>query len=508
MASTPATPLRLAVAGLIHETNTYAAEFAGQTPLRAFEQYSGQDQILQAFDRSNHQVGGFIEGARQAGAELVCGYVGQATPSGTIEAQAYAQMKRRILDGLRAALPVDGVLLALHGAGVADGVEDIEGDLCVAVRELVGPATPIAAVYDLHGNMTEAMRDSCELTLPCKLYPHTDFHDRGVEAVALLREIIAGRLRPVTVMRRLPMLPYIVTTQEGFIPAEVNAVCAELAQRPGVIDCSWFHGFPYADIAAPCPAVVCTTAGDLVLAERCADEVAQWIWTRRENFRPSFPSPAEGVAQALAAAHGPVVVNEYADNPGGGTPGDGTHLLRAVLDAQPAPGTCCFASINDAAVVEQARQAGVGATISVSLGGKQGRFQGEPLRVNAYVKAITDGRFINRAGSMFEGVRFDLGAMCRLVIQGVDVIVASRAEQIYDEEPFFLHGIDVNAYKLIAIKGANHFRAGYRRLAAQIISVDSVGLSTADITSFPRERLVGEYWPLSDRAALEGRQRV
>ena len=96
------------------------------------------------------------------------------------------------------------------------------------------------------------MRDSCELTLPCKLYPHTDFHDRGVEAVALLREIIAGRLRPVTVMRRLPMLPYIVTTQEGFIPAEVNAVCAELAQRPGVIDCSWFHGFPYADIAAPC----------------------------------------------------------------------------------------------------------------------------------------------------------------------------------------------------------------------------------------------------------------
>ena len=265
-------------------------------PLRAFEQYSGQDQILQAFDKSNHQVGGFIEGARQAGAELVCAYVGQATPSGTIEAQAYAQMKRRILDGLRAALPVDGVLLALHGAGVADGVEDIEGDLCVAVRELVGPATPIAAVYDLHGNMTEAMRDSCELTLPCKLYPHTDFHDRGVEAVALLREIIAGRLRPVTVMRRLPMLPYIVTTQEGFIPAEVNAVCAELGQRPGVIDCSWFHGFPYADIAAPCPAVVCTTTGDLALAERCADEVAQWIWSRREDFRPSFPSPAEGVA--------------------------------------------------------------------------------------------------------------------------------------------------------------------------------------------------------------------
>ncbi len=499
MARTQATAPRLAVAGLIHETNTYAAEFAGQTPLRAFEQY-GKDEILQAFDRSNHQVGGFIEGARQTGAELVYTYVGQATPSGTIEAQAYAEMKRRILDGIHAVLPVDGVLLALHGAGVADGIEDIEGDLCLAVRRLVGADVPIAAVYDLHGNMTEAMRQACDLTLPCKLYPHTDFHDRAVEAVALLLDIVGGRLKPLTVMRRLPMLPYIVTTQEGFIPAEVNAVCARLAALPGVIDCSWFHGFPLADIAAPCPAVVCTTAGDQELAERCADEVAQWIWEHREAFRPSFPSPEQGVAMALAAGRGPVVVNEYADNPGGGTPGDGTYLLRAILDAKPAPGTCCFASINDASVVEQARQAGVGATISVSLGAKQGRFQGQPLRVHAYVKAITDGRFVNRAGSMFEGVKFDLGAMCRLVIQGVDVIVASRAEQIYDEEPFFLHGVDVTAYKLIAIKGANHFRAGYRRLATQIISVDSVGLSTADITSFPRERLAGEYWPLADIA--------
>ena len=171
----------------------------------------------------------------------------------------------------------------------------------------------------------------------------------------------------------------------------------------------------------------------------------------------------------------------------------------------PRPAPAVFASINDAAVVDQARHAGVGATISISLGGKQGVSRGEPLRVNAYVKAITDGRFINRAGSMFEGVRFDLGAMCRLVIQGVDVIVASRAEQIYDEEPFFLHGIDVRV-QAHRHQGANHFRAGYRRLAAQIISVDSVGLSTADITSFPRERLVGEYWPLPDRAALEDKQ--
>ncbi|WP_316151526.1 M81 family metallopeptidase [Cupriavidus sp. BIC8F] len=496
-------PVRLAVAGLIHETNTYAAEFAGMTPLRAFEQYRG-DEVLAAFDKSNHQVGGFIEGARRTGATLISTYVGQATPSGTIEAGAYAAMKQEILDGIRATLPVDGVLLALHGAGVADGTEDIEGDLALAVRALVGPGVPIAAVYDLHGNMTDAMRDACDLTLPCKLYPHTDFHNRGVEAVELLLEMIRGGLTPVTATRRLPMLPYIVTTQEGFIPAEVNDVCRKLAAQPGVIDCSWFHGFPYADIAAPCPAVVCTTNGDAALAQRCADEVAQWIWSHREAFRPTFPTPAQGVALALSAAEGPVVVNEYADNPGGGTPGDGTHLLRALLDANPPAGTCCFASINDAAVVAQAQRAGVGTTIRVSLGGKQGRFQGPPIEADAYVKCITDGRFVNRPGAMFEGVRFDLGAMCRLIIHGVDVIVASRAEQIYDVEPFALHGLDVTGYKLIAIKGANHFRAGYRTVARQIISVDSEGLSTAAIASFPRERLVGEFWPLWDEVRFDG----
>lgn len=329
-------PVRLAVAGLIHETNMYTADFAGMTPLRAFEQYRG-DEILAAVDKSNHQLGGFIEGARRTGATLIPTYVGQATPSGTIEAGAYAAMKQDILEGIRAALPVDGVLLALHGAGVADGTEDVEGDLALAVRVLVGPGVPIAAVYDLHGNMTDAMRDACDLTLPCKLYPHTDFHNRGFEAVELLLEMIRGGLTPVTATRRLPMLPYIVTTQDGFIPAEVNDVCRKLAAQPGVIDCSWFHGFPYADIAAPCPAVVCTTTGDAALAQRCVDEVAQWIWSHREAFRPTFPTPAQGVALALSAAEGPVVVNECADNPGGGTPGDGTHLLRALLDANPPP---------------------------------------------------------------------------------------------------------------------------------------------------------------------------
>lgn len=489
--------IRLAIGGIIHETNTYTAEVTGTTTLDRFEQYQG-DEIISAFANANHQVGGFIQGAQQHGVQLVPLYLGQATPSGTIAADAYAVMKQSILQGLEHSLPVDGVLLALHGAGVAEGIEDIEGDLAQAVRDLVGRSVPIAAVYDLHGNFTVQMHQACDISLPCRLYPHTDFLQRGVEAVELLLRLLRDTFKPVSIIRRLPMLPYIVATQEGFIPFQVNELCQRLMEQAGVIDCSWFHGFPYADIAAPCPTVICTTDGDEQLAQSCADRVAEWIWAHRESFKPVHPSPDEGIALALEQPGRPVVVNEYADNPGGGTPGDGTYLLRALLDARPAIGECCFAAINDAAVVRQAQQAGVGASIRVSLGGKLGRFQGAPIEAQAYVKAITDGCFVNRPGAMFAGVRFDLGAMCRLVIAGVDVIVASRAEQIYDTEPFALHGLDVSGYKIIAIKGANHFRAYYKGMAERIITVDSVGLSTADITSFPRRCLQGPFWPLHD----------
>jgi toxic protein SymE len=429
---------------------------------------------------------------------LAYAHVATATPSGITEGAAYRKLKESIIAGIRAELPVDGVLLALHGAGVADGVDDIEGDLASAVRALIGPNVPMAAVYDLHGNLTEIMRDACDLTLPCKLYPHTDLMARGEEAVTLLLKVINGTLKPVTSTRPIPMLPQIVSTRPGLVPAEVNNLCRTLGEQPGVIDCSWFHGFPFADIASPCPTAICTTDGDAALAARCTDEVAKFIWQNRRNFPQTFMSPEEGVFYALQTNDGPVIINENADNPGGGTPGDGTYLLRALLDAAPPPGTTCFASINDPEVVRLAVAAGVGHTVHVSLGGKQGKYQGQPVEAEAYIKCISDGRFVNRAGSVLEGVNFDLGTMCRLIIRGVDVIVASRAEQIFDEMPFALHGIDVTKRRVVALKGANHFRAGFEDVAREIVTVDSPGLSTAAVTSFPRSRLAQPMWPSDD----------
>ncbi|NML99082.1 M81 family metallopeptidase [Paraburkholderia sp. RP-4-7] len=490
-------PLRFVVGGICHETNTYATEFTGYTPLSNFKCLIG-DEVEAEYAGANHTVGGYIEGAAAAGVELVYSTVAMAWPSGTIRASAYEHLKQSVLDGIRNALPVDGVLMTPHGAGVVEGIDDLEGDLLAAVRELVGADVPIASVYDLHGQMTEQMRDHSDLTLPCRLYPHTDLGQRGVEAVELLAQTVRGAIRPVTAMHQLPMLGMVMSTEPGLPTAHVNDLCMRMSERPGVIDCSWFHGFPYADIPAPCPAVVCTTDGDLDLAQRCADEVADWIWANREAFRPRIVAPDEGVTQALAVESGLVVINENSDNPGGGAPGDATHLLRALLDAHLPPETACFVAMHDPDVAQKAQRAGVGATIEVKLGGKLGKMQGAPIVAEAYVKAVTDGRFTNLPGSMLEGVQFDLGTSCRLIIEGVDVIVISRPTQTFDHAMLLLHGIDVHTRKIVALKSSNHFRAGFQSIASAIITVDSPGLSSADVASFPRSRLAQHIWPLHD----------
>ncbi len=491
----PSPGLRFAVAGIAHETNTYATRVTGVTTLDKFRLSTGAD-VPRAYTGTNHPVGGYIAAADRLGIALAHSLVSVALPSGAVARDAYAQMKTQMLDGIRAALPVDGVLFAPHGAGIAEGVDDIEGDMLAAIRALVGPGVPIATVYDLHGNLTEAMIAHCDITLPCRLYPHTDLMERGEQAVELLAQTVRGEIGPVTAMRRIPMLGFIIGTQEGQAPALVNELCAQIQTRPGVLDCSWFHGFPYSDIAAPCPAVVCTTDGDPALAQACADEVAQWIWDNRAAFLVKPTAPADGVRQAMAITEGPVVVNENSDNPGGGTPGDATHLLRALIDAHLPEGSACFGSIFDAETVQQAIAAGVGATINVSLGGKLGYCQGTPIIAEAYVKAITDGRFVNRPGSMLGGVAFNQGPMCRLVLGGIDVLVGAKPDQTWDPEVFALNGIDVMRYHIVAIKGAAHFRAGFRDVARAIVTVDSEGLSSSDIFSFAREKAGRVYWPL------------
>ena len=481
--------LKIALAGVSHETNTYCAQ---PTPLEAFTvRRRGDEELAQASARSEQ----IRAAAEEIGAELVPVYMAGEKPSGTIEAAAWAQMKADLLADLKAELPVDGVLLSLHGAGVVEGEDDLEGDLAEAVRELVGPNVPITAFFDLHGNATQRMADALDITLACHEYPHVDLLERGVEALKLIPRIRSGELKPVTHVETLPMLLQPSDTFEGPMK-KVNELCRSIEERPGIIECGLFHGFPYADTPLVGCHIIVTTDGDPDLARTTAAEVGAYIWENRDSFlRPCLTSE-EAIAQALAVDGLPVVINETSDNPGGGSPGDGTHLLRALID-QKVEG-CCFGFVFDPEVIAQAIEAGVGSTIDVKLGGKHDDIHGAPIEAEAYVKAITDGKFTGRDRYKYPQ---DLGKSVRLVIGGIDVVVTDKPGQVSDSGVFLLHGIDVDVYKIVALKSSNHFRAGFQDRAKAIITADGPGLTTLNIASFDRVRTPRPIWPLDAEAS-------
>ncbi len=403
--------MRIALGGISYETNTYADTVSGPSGLDRFIVQRG-DRMLRARGTETF-LGGFLAACDEIGAEPVPTLWAFATPSGTITAEAYASLRDELLDRLAAAMPVDAVALELHGAGVVEGIDDLEGDLGTDVRRLVGPDVPIVAALDLHGNVTDEMVEAFDVFFGNQLYPHTDGRERGHEAVATVPLILAGTWAPVTHVEHLPMLLPPATTDPGGPAADMNEVCRAIEGRPGVVDCTVFHGFPYVDVPHVGVHVLVTTHEDRPLAAACAREVGAWIWENRERFHTESHSPDSAVQTArklVAEGTRPVVVNETCDNPGGGAPGDGTHLLRPMPDANLSD--AAFGFVADPEVAAKAHRAGVGATIDVRLGGKHGDLHGPPLEPSCVVRTLTDGRIVLQ--HMMKGVPIDLGPSARL----------------------------------------------------------------------------------------------
>ena len=476
---------RMAIAGIAHETNTYCRD---TTPLDDFRVARGE-RVLRNTGLAT-DVGGMLAAAADHNATVVPVLVAWAGPSGVIAADAYATLEEEILDGLAATGDLSAVALPLHGAGVVEGIDDLEAHLAERVRAVVGPDVVVSATFDLHGNVTQRMADSLDLLFGCHEYPHTDMPERGREAVDHIPRVLSGELRPVSWVETVPVLLPTNTTLFG-VAKEVRDHCLSL-ESDQVIDCTFFHGFPYTDTPLVGAHITATANGDLDTARTAAQNAAAFLWERREAFIPESLTCEEAIERARAIDGGPVVINETSDNPGGGTPGDGTHLLRAMIEADLA--NACFGCIVDPVAAEAAHAAGVGATVELELGGRYDDLHGAPLPLTAYVKGLSDGRI--RWQSMLAGVPFPLGPTARLQVGGIDIVVVSERTQTFDPEPFVLMGIDVSRYDYVGLKSSNHFRAGFQRLAAGIVTADPPGLTTHRLEIFPRQRAPGPLWPL------------
>jgi microcystin degradation protein MlrC len=500
--------VKVAIGGFVHETNTYATRSQGKCTLDGMIRICGQG-LIDKYKGTN-VWGGFIDVALEQGWELVptVHYFFEHS-FGLVAAEAYAEAKREILDGIRAALPLDAVFLANHGAGVAEGTPDLEGDMVAAVRELVGPDVKIISTLDLHGKCTTLSAASYDFVNSCLLYPHSDLGERSRSAAEMLPGILSGEIVPSLHCERIPLSFAVCTTDEGTIANEILVRAREIGAREGVLDCSVLHGFPLQDSPYVGMTVMVSTNNDEALAKEYAGELAGWIWENRQRCLFDGLDTNQTMARAAElmalqgrqltrqidaedadvsygfvpdeGRKGPVVVCEYGDNHGSGGSGDSTHLLRAMIEAKLEQ--ACMLAIRDPGTVARAAEAGAGATIKLRLGGKIDYPRGgEPIVCEAYVKSIADGKITGRG--VDKGVKWDIGPSTRLIVGGIDVVIISKGIQTFDDMLGRIHGVVAEEYRFVAVKSANHFRAFYRDIACEILTCDTPGLGAGDVTLF------------------------
>jgi len=485
-------PLRVAIARLATETNTFSPMPTTLDDFRGFQYLQGRE-VVRDLAGTRTYVGGMLNAIAERGWTPVPGLVTSAKPAGAILGADFETLLEALLATLSAARPVDAVCLALHGAGVAIDCDDIEGRTLADIRRLVGPRVPIVATLDLHANLTDEMVANADGLFGVHAYPHVDTWERGVKAVAFLETRLDPGHRSAVHVERLPMLvPPSSTDLEPM--RRIRALCDEWEQDRRVLDCTVLHGFPMTDVPFAGASVLAMTNGDADLARTVARTVADALWEFRDALRRPLPGPREAVAEALQSAVRPVIIGEASDNPGCGGPGDGTHLLRALVEAE--ADESCFATIHDPASVLQATAAGVGAEDEFSLGGRVDPLHGPPLRVRARVMTLGDGRFTYTT-PQFRGLAANLGPMARLRIgRGLDVLVASRRDQVFDDEVLRVNGIDAAAMRIIAVKSSHHYRAGFAHISSRVVTCDGPGITSQRIERLGHRRVRRPIWPL------------
>ena len=483
-----------------HESNTFSRVLADLDAFRGRYFYAGDEAIAERGD-ANTPLAGFLDIGRREGWKIVHALSAGATPSGPVTKPAYETITGIILDRLNGEKDgIDGILLGLHGAMVAEHTEDGEGELLQRIRAIVGPDIPIGITLDPHANVTERMAGLADIIVAYKTNPHVDVRECGVQAAEILNRTMTGEIRPVTLRESRPMLEEMTGGRTDIGPmVERIARARAYEQEPDVFAVSVDGGFGNADIREVGPTVLVTCQGDLTKHRAFIAEIADDIWNRRDEVVNHYFTPEEAAEQARVfdASNGPLVIADYADNPGGGAYGDSTALLGAMIAAMVED--ACFGPMLDPEAVALLHRHQPGERVTLSLGGKTDpRFGGGPLALTGTLMLLSDGHYIGD-GPMIGGLKGSFGPSAVLRVGGIDILVISNVTQILDLAQFRAFGIEPTTRRVVALKSMQHFRAAFEPVAGKVIVCDSGALCTPDLTKLPFTRARRPIFPL-DRA--------
>ncbi len=441
-------------------------------------------------------------------AESVCAF---AMPSGVTLRRDYERLRDEILEDLAAAMPVDAVLLSLHGAMVIEGYNlpraeqgdvdcaDGEGDLISAIRAVVGPDVPIGVELDLHCHISQRMLNDADVLVTFKEYPHTDFGERAEELFTIIADQLAGLVKPLMSVHDCRMIGVFHTTRQP-MRSFVDEL-QELEGSHGVLSVSLGHGFPWGDVADMGAKLLVITDDRPNEGARLAATLHHRLEAIAAEAQPPYLSIDESLDRALELADGPgsgpVVLADVSDNAGGGAPNDSTFILRRVLER--GIGDIAFANFWDPIVVQLAINAGTGARFALRLGGKMGPQSGDPLDVIATVGGIaldavqTVGKPPKTAHSRLgDAVALDLG-------NGVEVQVNSQRTQSFNPDALTQVGIDALHKRLIVVKSMQHFHAGYGPIAKAVLYVAAPGALIPHFDQLPYRFADRSLWGIGRR---------
>ena len=478
--------LKIFIATLATETNTFSPIPSGKTAFHGREYFRG-DGSRQPPRLGNVPLIHWRRLAEADGHAVVESISAFATPAGATQKAVYEELRDEIVADLRSAMPVDVVLLFLHGAMVAEGYDDCEGDVLEKVRAVVGAEVPIGVEIDLHCHLTEKMRANAHVIVAFKEYPHTDIPERAEDVYRLSLATQRGAIKPVMALHDCRMIG---VWRPPFEPMRsfVDDMTA-LEGKDDILSVSFGHGFPWADIPDVGAKVLVVADGAPDKAAQLAKTLGDRVWSMRDAARQTYDTIDAAIDRALALASGPVVFADVADNAGAGAPSDNTAILNRLLERGVTDvATGCYW---DPIAVRFCQEAGLGSTFALRMAGKSGVASGTPIDLRVTVMGLSDSHSQRSLG----GGRSDYGASAWVRGAGIDIILTSVRQQTHSPEAFTGLGCSLEDKRIVVVKSMQHFYAGFAPLAVDVRYVAAPGAVAPDFATLPYTRKPDPFWP-------------
>jgi microcystin degradation protein MlrC len=486
-------------AEFMHESNTFSRRLTGLAQFKVDALHVG-DEAIRIRRNANTELAGFMDVAEPADWNVVHAISAHAVPGGRVTKDAYDHIAGFILEGARANKGrLDGVLLGLHGSMVPDFCPDGEGYLLGLLRAELGAEIPIAVTLDLHAMVSQDMVRDAQIFVSYKTYPHVDMREIGAHAARILDRAMRGEIKPRTVRAHVPMLDEANSGRTDIPETLALYDHAREAEAQGLLAVSVNSGFTGADVPCVGPTVLATYDRSDPDAEEAArrvtEELADRIWQGRTAKRTVFIEVDEAAAEALAwQGDRPLVIADYADNPGAGSYGDSTALLKGLLDA--GVKGAVFAPMIDPQAAMELHRHRQGETVTVTLGGKgDPNFGGGPLTVTGVLTTLSDGAYVGD-GPIQGGLSHSFGLTAVIDVDGIEVLVVSEAQQMVDLQQLRGFGIEPTARRVLVLKSMQHFRAAFEPIAGKVIVCDAGALATPRAERRPYSQVPRPLWPL------------